>query len=366
MLGSMTTSVVVPLVAVTVFDAGPGWMGLLTAAAWLPWLLIGLPAGAWVDRSDARRVMIAADLGAAAAIGSVPLAWALDLLTLPHLVLAALGVGGARGVPPRRLPPARAPRRRRATTSRRRTPGSSAPSRRCRSLGPGVGGLLVAARLRRLGGRGRRRVVPRVGAVPAPHGPPHPGAPASGAHAARAAAARGRDRHPGGVPRPRSCASSPCRAASSNFALTGYYTLLVLFLVRDLDLDPGRVGAVLAAGSVGGLVGAGIATPGRGPARGRPRHGGAAGRGRPARTAHRAGAARPAGGARAARPGPRRRRRRGRERAARHLPDALHPTRAARPHHVDVVPASTSAPCRWPASPPAGSGTHSGCARPSP
>jgi predicted MFS family arabinose efflux permease len=45
----------------------------------------------------------------------------------------------------------------------------------------------------------------------------------------------------------------------ANFALTGYYTLLVLFLVRDLDLDPGRVGAVLAAGSVGGLVGAGIA-----------------------------------------------------------------------------------------------------------
>ena len=45
MLGSMTTAVVVPLVAVTVFDAGAGWMGLLTAAAWLPWLVVGLPAG---------------------------------------------------------------------------------------------------------------------------------------------------------------------------------------------------------------------------------------------------------------------------------------------------------------------------------
>ena len=94
-LGSMTTAVVVPLVAVTVFGAGPGWMGLLTAAAWLPWLVIGLPAGAWVDRLDARRVMIAADLAAAAAIGSVPVAWALGVLTLPHLVAAALGVGAA-------------------------------------------------------------------------------------------------------------------------------------------------------------------------------------------------------------------------------------------------------------------------------
>ena len=56
----MTTAVVVPLVAVTVFDAGAAWMGLPTAAAWLPWLVVGLPAGAWIDRADARRVMIAA------------------------------------------------------------------------------------------------------------------------------------------------------------------------------------------------------------------------------------------------------------------------------------------------------------------
>ena len=65
-LGSMTTAVVVPLVAVTAFDAGAAWMGLLTAAAWLPCLVVGLPAGAWIDRADARRVMIVADLGAAA------------------------------------------------------------------------------------------------------------------------------------------------------------------------------------------------------------------------------------------------------------------------------------------------------------
>ena len=139
----MTTSVVVPLVAVTVFDAGPGWMGLLTAAAWLPWLLIGLPAGAWVDRSDARRVMIAADLGAAAAIGSVPLAWALGLLTLPHLVLATLGVGAA-AVFLRTAYLPLVPRIVAEPDLARRTPGSSAPSRRCRCSGPGLGGLLVA------------------------------------------------------------------------------------------------------------------------------------------------------------------------------------------------------------------------------
>ncbi|HEV7195475.1 MAG TPA: MFS transporter, partial [Pedococcus sp.] len=46
----------------------------------------------------------------------------------------------------------------------------------------------------------------------------------------------------------------------SNFGLTGYSTLLVLFLVREVHLSAGAVGLVLAVGSVGGVVGATIAT----------------------------------------------------------------------------------------------------------
>lgn len=54
-LGSMTTTLVFPLLAVTAFDAGPGVMGLLAAATWLPWLILSLPAGVWIDRGDPRR-----------------------------------------------------------------------------------------------------------------------------------------------------------------------------------------------------------------------------------------------------------------------------------------------------------------------
>ena len=68
-------------------------MGALTAAAWLPWLVIGLPAGAWVDRLPPRRVMITSDLVAAAALASVPVAWATDTLTLAELVGVALANG---------------------------------------------------------------------------------------------------------------------------------------------------------------------------------------------------------------------------------------------------------------------------------
>jgi Transmembrane secretion effector len=75
LLGGATGGVLLPLLAVVDLHAGPRWMGLLAAATWLPWLLIGLPAGAWVDRLPARRVMIVADLAAAVVVAGVPVAW---------------------------------------------------------------------------------------------------------------------------------------------------------------------------------------------------------------------------------------------------------------------------------------------------
>ncbi|MFD0819247.1 MFS transporter, partial [Micromonospora zhanjiangensis] len=48
--GSSVTTVALPLVAVATLDVGAFAAALLSAAVGLPWLLIGLPAGAWVDR----------------------------------------------------------------------------------------------------------------------------------------------------------------------------------------------------------------------------------------------------------------------------------------------------------------------------
>jgi len=94
-LGTATSSVLLPLLAVVTFDAGAAWMGVLTAATWLPWVLIGLPAGAWIDQWPARPVMIFADLVAAVAAISVPIAWLLGVLSLPHLLVVALLIGFA-------------------------------------------------------------------------------------------------------------------------------------------------------------------------------------------------------------------------------------------------------------------------------
>jgi MFS family permease len=69
-------------------------MGYLTALVWLPALLFGLHAGAWVDRRGRRRAtMIGADLGRAVLLVSIPVSYAAGVLTLWQLYGVAFGVG---------------------------------------------------------------------------------------------------------------------------------------------------------------------------------------------------------------------------------------------------------------------------------
>jgi MFS family permease len=94
-LGSSVAAVTTPLIAVQVLDADAFAVSLLTAAAWLPWLLVGLPAGAWIDRVARKPVMVISDLIAAALVISVPVAAWLGRLTMTHLLVVALLVGVA-------------------------------------------------------------------------------------------------------------------------------------------------------------------------------------------------------------------------------------------------------------------------------
>ena len=64
-------------------------MGLVSFANWIPAVLFGLPAGAFVDRWNRKRVMIWCDLGRAAALGSVVAALAAGVLTYPQVLAVA-------------------------------------------------------------------------------------------------------------------------------------------------------------------------------------------------------------------------------------------------------------------------------------
>jgi MFS family permease len=94
--GSAITDLALPLTAATVLNANAGQMGILNALGTLPFLVVGLFAGVWVDRSRRRPILIVADIARAFIIGAIPLAMALDALHLALVYAVTLLAGVAR------------------------------------------------------------------------------------------------------------------------------------------------------------------------------------------------------------------------------------------------------------------------------
>ncbi|MFK4085393.1 MFS transporter [Kribbella sp. NPDC020789] len=93
LLGSSVTSVALPLTAVVVLGASPVQMGLLGAASFVPHLVLGLPAGVWVDRWSYRRVVVGADLLAAVALAAVPVLAVAGVLRMWQLYVVVVVTG---------------------------------------------------------------------------------------------------------------------------------------------------------------------------------------------------------------------------------------------------------------------------------
>lgn len=80
-LGSTVTIFVLPLLIYRLTGSALN-LGIATSLNFLPYLLFGLVIGAWVDRVDRRRLMIAVDCGRAVLIASIPTLAALGSLPL--------------------------------------------------------------------------------------------------------------------------------------------------------------------------------------------------------------------------------------------------------------------------------------------
>lgn len=92
-VGTQVTLLALPLVAVLTLDATALEVGVLAACETAAFLLVGLPAGALVDRLRRRGTMIVADVARAALLASVPLAWWMDALQMPQLYVVGLLCG---------------------------------------------------------------------------------------------------------------------------------------------------------------------------------------------------------------------------------------------------------------------------------
>jgi predicted MFS family arabinose efflux permease len=92
-LGSQVTVLAMPLTAVIVLHATPFEVGALNAMLMAPFLLIGLPAGAIVDRLRMRRVLVVSDICRMLVLGSIPVVAAFGTLTMFQLYVVAFVAG---------------------------------------------------------------------------------------------------------------------------------------------------------------------------------------------------------------------------------------------------------------------------------
>ncbi|WP_299538500.1 MFS transporter [uncultured Streptomyces sp.] len=239
--------------AVEALDAGSGEVGVLGAASTVCYLLVGLPAGAWVDRALKRRTMMWAALVRGAVVLSVPVLWLAGGLHMGVLYAVALVVGLATVffdvasqsyvpllVPADDIGPANA--RLEATAQVSALGGPALAGLAMRVVSAPV--VLLADSLAYLGGFLVLAGVRDDERKPAPV--------AAGAGRLRADIAEGlrfvRDQ-----PVVRRLAVS---MGVSNFFATMVATLIPVLVLRTLGFDPFTLGLIMTCGAAGGVLGA--------------------------------------------------------------------------------------------------------------
>ncbi|MFI1016611.1 MFS transporter [Streptomyces sp. NPDC020965] len=252
--GVQVTALALPLLAVVELDASAGQAGLLNAAQFVPYLLLTLFAGVWVDRMRPRPFLILTNAARAVLLALVPVLFWLDALTVPGLYVTGFVIGSLAVLydlsSSTYLPTLIGKDRLAEGNSRIQGSGSVA-----RIAGPGLGGLLV-----------------QVVSVPATM------IVSAGIHlfsALTLLAVRTRDEdRPAAAPKPmlseiaaslRFVAGNPYlrvsafRAGFNNLFFMAMQTALPLFVLRELGESSSTLGLVLATGAVGSLIGAVLA-----------------------------------------------------------------------------------------------------------
>jgi len=91
--GDEITQLALPLVAIITLGATPLQIGLLGTFQFLPFILLTIPAGVWVDRMRRRPILIGADIGRALLLTSIPIAFVGGWLSMEQLYVVGFLVG---------------------------------------------------------------------------------------------------------------------------------------------------------------------------------------------------------------------------------------------------------------------------------
>ncbi|MDN3057185.1 MULTISPECIES: MFS transporter [Streptomyces] len=251
-LCGMATVVAFPLLAARTLGATVGEVGLITAAGYLPWLVVTLPAGVYSTRLRPRTVLLLTDLSRAAVVTMVPVLSALGHLALWHLYLSNILVSCATvfyeivylSMPPRMLP------KDKLVYGNIRLQIARAVSL---AFGPTVAGFTV-----QLLGPERAPLVNTAGFLVSAScnllmrsriESTRSSARAGGMWTELAEAVRF-------VTRQRVILASMAGSAVGNCCFAAYEALVVIFLADDVGIAPGTLGMLLGSVGIGGLIGA--------------------------------------------------------------------------------------------------------------
>ena len=249
-VGSQITAVAMPLLAALSLGASPLSVGVLAAAAGAPHLILGLFAGAWVDRLQRRPIMIATDLGRAVLLATIPLAACLGALRIELLIAVAFLDGALKvffDIAYLAYVPTLVPRSQLVEANSK----LEATASGAQVIGPALGGALV-----RLLGAPLAMLIDAMTFLASAlflfgirAQEPTP-APTQGSSLLREVADGLGVVWRNGVLRALAVAS-----AVTNFGAFLFLAVYVLYLTRTLGLGPGAVGLVFAFGGVGALLG---------------------------------------------------------------------------------------------------------------
>ena len=254
--GDEITQFALPLVAILELRAGPFELGLLGPFQFLPFILLTIPAGVWVDRLRRKPILISADIGRALLLSSIPVAFIGGWLSIWQLYVVAFGVGCLEvffDIAYQSYLPSVVDREQLVEGNAKLEISTSAST----FVGPSVAGFLVE--LFRAPIAIVFDAISYAGSVMflmlirRPETPPEPHDPATGKRPSMIQEARAgwsyvfRNRYLRAI--------APCTALFNLFGNI-FFVVFILYAIQELGLTPITLGIVFAVSNLGVLVGA--------------------------------------------------------------------------------------------------------------
>ena len=241
-----------PIIGTTVLHASPTQMGLLVAFQALPFALLSLPSGVWIDQTSKQRILVGCFIVLAASLALLPAAWFMGWLNMPLLYLVGFLVGAVMTVfgTAHQVLVTHVVGRPRLVDAYRIIQTSESL---IRLAAPGLAGLLIQAF-----GAPKAIAIEVIALaftlalfvkLDEPASARQPSAPSKGLL-------------PDMLEGLRYCWNDPAlramafAAAAWQFLFHGFLAMQILFATRELHMNAGQIGLVHIAGGVGALVSA--------------------------------------------------------------------------------------------------------------